>query len=67
MLYVHFLIGAVTGGDPMPFAQVGLRWQLDLVIPRDLADAMNPVRQAYFEQALTELKRMAEQINPTAG
>lgn len=67
LLYVHFLISEVAQGEPMPFAQVGRRWQLNLVVPRATADSASLVREPYYEQALTELKRIVEQIDPSAS
>ncbi len=65
--YVHQMIGQVTNGDPMPFAQVGSHWQLDLVVPRATMDNANPTRQLYYEQAITELKRIIQQADTPAG
>ncbi len=65
LLYVHWTIGQVTSGDPMPFAQVGTRWQIDLVVPRTTMVEANPVRQPYYDQAITELKRILDYLDPS--
>ncbi len=64
LLYSHFLIGEITQGAQMPFAQVGLYWQMNLVLSRDRdsRDVSNVISQSYYVQAIKELRALLSEV-----